>query len=69
MTTSGYSSVQQESSSGLFYQADECKARFQQGDEFHEDIEPHQCEEYHLHDEFHQKYDEGIWDERYYFHS
>ena len=56
-TTSGYSSVQQESSSGLFYQADECKVRFQQGDGFHQDIKLHQYEEFHLNDEFHQNYE------------
>ena len=57
MTTPGYSSVQQESSSNLLYRADECKVRFQQGDEFYQDIELHQCEEFHLHDKFHQTYE------------
>ena len=38
----------------FFYQADECKVRFQQGDGFHQDIELDQCEECHLYDEFHQ---------------
>ena len=52
-----YSPVQQETSSDLFYQADECKVRFQQGDGFHQDIKLHQYEEFHLYDEFHQNYE------------
>jgi len=61
MTTPGYSSVQQESSSNLLYQADEYKVRFQQV----EDIELHQCEEFHLHDKFHQNYEFHQYDELY----
>ena len=48
MITPGYSPVQQESSIDLFHQADECKVIFQQGDEFQQDIELHQCDEFHL---------------------